>query len=531
MSTRSFAQAALKRIEHLASTSIPAQANPFTTYWAKQQLHEQKALLEVYFLLHYNKLFPNGQTLLDILETAEQTEWGRNQVNEAYHDGEAQALVRDITSLLILVAIESLNLERAASSEAEELNIAPNAKLEPDELLHPAMLSQIHHRMLDLGASQPQATGPLLLAWSFVLSRITESMTAVPLPESYYEIAAELLPQEMHPRRNTQQATANRSAQPVYQTLVSHALSSDVALFSTLHNIFVSPLLGSASVSALPPGSSSSDALDPNVPGYLSVARSILAVTPLLVHPSFLSATDFEALVIVMASLYSNPAAGLLQGQFWGLYDQPDAQVVRGEWEVLEVAKSRFPVQIGPFLQLIGALTGGAAGGRHMTIDEAETARGCSERVRQYLGSVPTLTQALPPTSPVVPLPYEASSAVNASPLDVVSLRSIPVSPSVSVSAHVPGRFVSDHDRQPVVIAWDLSYTAEGGYSAWRLMGDMLDAFVGSRKSAQQSGRKRRQASDGTVDVFGGNRNEGAPTFAWQSEAEQVSDISAVLSM
>ena len=229
-----------------------------------------------------------------------------------------------------------------------------------------------------------------------------------------------------------------------------------------------------------------------------------------------------------MQTLYSNPAASLLRGQFWGLFEQADEEVIRGEWEVLDVVRSRFPAELDPFLRLMNALSGGSTeSSEGMDVEEKELSQRCSMKVREYMASLPTLTHVLPSMSPVVPLPYEASNAIDAGPLDVTSLRAIPVSQSISVPAGCQGRYVSEQDRRPVVICWDLTSTDQQGFSAWLVAGDILRQFVEGRSSRQ----KGSNSAEGTmaIDVFSGNTGESAQPFAWDSEENQLQVVSSIL--
>lgn len=525
VSQPAFAKSLLNRVAHLASTPIPASSRPFASFWAKQYAKEQKALLELYFLLHYNKILPTGKTLLDAVQLVSATEWGLKQENEGYFDAEAYAQIPNITCLLILICLECLNLERASSAPGH-LAITPGSPPAEDSLMHPAVLSKVHNQILELSTAQPQQSGPLLLAWAFVLSRITESMTSVQLPESYYSVAAEILASDMHPKRNTGQANANTSKQPIYQLLASHALSPDVDMLPAFQAVLDSHLLGNR------PSSRPSRAIlhtDPNIPGYLSVARSLLSILPLLVHPSYLPSSDFDSVIRAMEALYSNPAASLLRGQFWGLFEQADEEITRGEWEILEVTQNRFPAELEHFLRLMSALSGDTASRTVGDQDERELSNRCSAKVRDYMTSLPALTQILPNMSPVMPLPYEASAAIDTGPLDIVSTRNIPVSASVQIAAGCPGRFVSEQDRRPIIVSWDLSSSRQQGFSAWLLAGDVLRQFAFG--SEAKSKRPAAEPAASAVDVFTGGSGETAQPFSLNGDASQPKILATILEL
>lgn len=528
-----FASALLQRAVTLATTPVPQSAHPYAPFWSKQYAREQKALLEVYFLLFYNKLFPTGQSFLDILDAIRTTEWGTKQVNDGFFDAEARAVVNDVSILLMVVAIENLNLERAASPKVTDLTIVPDADLDAVEMLHPQTLHKVHSTVIDIGSAFPIQSGPLLLAWSFILSRITESLTAVVLPPKYNEVACELLPLDLHPRQTGAPSKhGNQSQQPVYQLLASHALGPSTSTLPTLYQILTSSLL----LPTLDNDVLNQASVEPNVPGYLSVVRSLISALPLLVHPSFLPTSTFDELVSVFAALYQNPAASMLRGHFWGLFDEDgDDTAVQGEWMILDLAKNRFPAQMSPFIKILQALSGGALNWTRSSDgpayhEEAELARRCSHKVHRYLASVSTVTFAMPPTSPLVPLPYEMSSDIDAGPLDVVSLRAIAVSRSVTIPAGVGGRIVSDQDKRPLIVSWDLSQTDAGGYSAWKLFADVIDSFLGRNAASSTRSRRQKSQADSTPgDVFGQGAAQPALPFSWTSEESRLETLTDIL--
>ena len=494
-------------------------------------MREQKALLEVYFLLFYNKLFPSGQSLLDILDAIKHSDWGDKQVNEAYFDTETKQLVSSIPVLLTLVVVENLNLERASLPDSPDLAIIAEVVASNDDLVHPVTLLKVHECIIQLGVTCPSQSAPLILAWSFVLSRVTESLSISTLPEAYNDLAFTLLPKQLHPKRSGQGQRQvfqrNESSQPLYQLLASHALSPTSGTLSAIYSMVISPLLFPGPMSEVTYYAS----IEPNVPGYLSVMRSLVSALPLLVHPSYLPLADFDSLIAIFQALYSNPAAALLRGQFWGLFDDASDTTIKGEMEILDLAKSRFPVQTMPLLRLLRSLSGGPLlsfdNARDTEYREAEEVSfRCSKRVRQYLSSVSSLTQVEPATSPIVPLPYEGSANFDAGPQDVISLRPIPVSASLFIPAGVPGRIVSDQDKRPAIISWDLSNHPQRGFNVWRLLGDILNDFVNKSRPIR---RRHNQAAQ--TDVFGSVNDKAVPPFQWDSENEQVQVVGVILDM
>lgn len=513
VTTPQFAQTLLDRVSHLATTSVPASAIPFSPIWAKFWVQQQKALLEVYFLLYYNRLFPNGKSLSSVLLFVQNTVWGSLQVNEGLFDTEAQALAQDVAALCHLILIENMNLERAASPEAEEFTLIPEHPVSEDELLHPNTLQSVHQRVLHLIGTHPRQSALLALAWAAVLFRITESISSVPLPETYYDVAQEILPIDLQPRKDKRSEQANTSPQALWQLLVTHALSPQVSGLAFMVDLLSLPLLSANHSISLPTITST----DPNVAGYLSVLRSVLASLARLVHPSYLPAEDFDSLVAVFEAMYSNPDAGLLRGNFWGLFADEDENPIRQEeWQIFDVAAKRFPVEVGHFTRMILAVSGGRSPRllespvRTETEDEVTIlANGCAERTTNYLGQPQSITQALPPISPVMPLPYEPARFANAGPTDIVATRHIKISPSLTVQPGTPGRVVSPFDQRPLIVSWDLSRIKDSSMSIFRFFGDCLKAFTSSMPGKTSSISSAAVKPSG--DVFEAGEDQSIP--------------------
>lgn len=536
VTTPQFASTILERVMHLMTTSIPPTAVPYSPIWAKSWVQQQKALLEVYFLLYYNRLFPNGKSLLQVLNYVKMTEWGTMQVSEGLFDTEAQALSQDVAALSQLILVENFNLERAASPQAEELSINPGKTMSEEELLHPVTLRSVHHIVIDLVTLHPRQSALLALSWSLVLSRITESMSSVPLPEAYYDVAQEVLPADLHPRRGDRVGSANEHEQALWQQLVTHALSPHASCLSLLVEIINSTLLHSGTT--LPSNYATSTLADPNLAGYLSVLRSALAAVPRLVQPSYLPQEDFSDVIAVFEALYSHPAASLLRGSFWGLFEENDDNPIREEeWRLFELAIKRFPAEVGPFVRMACALSGGRSDkllssqwdDKELGDDEASIAKGCVTKILECLKQPRCITQTLPPISPVMPLPYEPSKRIQAGPADIIAVRPVNISPSIVVPAGTAGRIVSKLDYRPLIVSWDTSLLENPALAALRFFGDSIAQFAVLSKSKSE---RSTHTSHGQGDVFKpSHTGSGVPEAFYRPLGELLPDITNMLAL
>lgn len=535
----------LDRACQLATTAVPTSAIPFSPVWAKYWIQQQKALLEVYFLLYYNRLFPNGKSLLSVLQFVESTVWGTQQANEGLFDTEAQALAQDVGALSHLVLIENMNLERAASPEAEEFNLPPGQLPDEDQILNAKTLQSIHRRVLNLVSQHPRQSSLLALSWAFVLFRVTESISSVPLPETYYDVAQEILPVDLHPRKDTPSDHANKTHQAVWQLLATHSISPQISCLSFLHDLLTVPLISShTSVISIPVPS-----VDPNVAGYLSVLRSVLASLSRLVHPTYLPAPAFESLVSAFEALYSNPEAGLLRGNFWGLFTESDNNPVRDEeWQILDVAAKRFPAESGPLTRMLLAVSGGRSFNllEPPTVNDPEPEVAwndssliesrCAEQTVQYLAQPQNLTQELPTISPVMPLPYEPSKSAGAAPTDVVAVRPIKISPSLTIPPGTAGRIVSPFDKKPLIVSWDISRSRDTSLSIFRFYGDAITAFAAclsgtSTKPNPSTTSTKPNPSTTPGDVFETSGTQGVPEALFGTLEEQLSHVTFVVAL
>lgn len=496
-------------------------------------MQQQKALLEVYFLLYYNRLFPDGKALLSVLQFVKTTVWGSLQVNEGLFDAEAQALTRDVAALSHLVLIESMNLERAATPEAEEFNLTPGDLPVREALLHFQTLHDTHQRILELISLHPRQSALLALAWAFVLYRITESISSVPLPETYYDIAQQILPVDLQPRKERLAPQANASDQPLWQQLVTHALSPHIACLGILHDVLSTSLVSPIDYITAPTAAST----DPNVAGYLSVVRSLLASLSRLVHPSYLPAQDFERLIEAFEVMYTNSEAGLLRGNFWGLFaDSENNPMQDEEWQVFDVAAKRFPAEVTPLTRLLLAVSGGRLSDlleminiHNPTVEEGRSIEGgCADRVVRYLAQPQTLTQRIPSVSALMPLPYEPSRASHASPSDVVATRQIKISTSISIHPGTQGRIVSPPDQRPPIVSWKIATTASNAsISAFRFYGDYLRAFA-TRLTGK---RMDTRASSQSIDIFDNPGTQDVPRDSYKTIDEQIPEATYIVAL
>lgn len=460
--------------------------------------------------MFYSSVLADGPCLVLILETMRATEWGARQDTSGYFDAETKQLVREIGDLLTILAVEALNLEAAIETEYPIPSPAEPA-LDRLSLHDPTQLTQINEAVEALVQADTARASPVLLGWAFVLSRVTRSLVDRGVPESYHAFASQSLRVDL----SQSGSAVARPSQPLFQLYASHALAPASSLFPTLLSVLQSPLFGS------PTRAGSVGLQDPNAVGYLSVLRGALTCLPLLIRLPFLTAEQYAGLVDAFAALYSHPAAAVLCSQFWqeqgpaAAADEDEMEAASlqaaGEAALVDLARSRFPVQFGPFVAMVRALLAGASQGAGAGPEDEALARQCAVAAYNFLGQLTTMTVVMPPPSPLTPLPYEV---VEYPEYAFRLTRQIPASPSVIIPAGTIGQLVSPQGAKPVVVAWECEW------SAWRVFADVLENYARAGKPAPTSQ---------TVDVFGADARPAELPIEWDSPHEQECDVTSVL--
>lgn len=538
--TASFSSDTLAAFQSRTSQSLPdaVRASPaHALFWTRQLVCEQKALLELVFLAWYSPRPAKGSDLVAVLETIQATEWGQRQHLFGYFDAETQAVVAEIGHLLTILAIEAMNLESAMEQDYP-IGAPGEQAVDQESIFAPGNLTRVNEAVEAVVRTDGERSAPILLGWAFILSKVTTSLLERGVPEAYHAFAEQSLRVDV-PVSGSTPRSPRTTTQPLFQVYAAHALSPSSALFPVLSGILQSSLLGS---------SASTGTADPNAVGYLSVLRGLITSLPNLVRLSFLSPPQLDALNQVFGALYGNPSAALLCAQFWE--DQavvasagadpsdPDLEAnllllnrtaqSSGEAEIVDLARSRFPVQFGSLVQLVRALCAGVSGllpPEHAneaavsdtSSDDELLAAKCAQTIFAYLATLPTLTHIVPSGPGVHPLPYEAASYPDPDTgYAYRAVRPIGVARSVAIPAGTQGRLVSANGSKPVVVAWDIEW------SAWRLFADVLEDYAGLSHAGS--------ATRARADVFGSKEAvTNALPMEWESEEEHERDVTAVL--
>lgn len=423
-----------------------------STFWAKQYVREEKELLDLLFFSWYLQP-PSGADVKALLECINSVEWGTKQACASFWDGEAQSIGREVSCIFVAISIEALSIETIVT---QDFAIPLSSQRLPvsESLLAPDTLMTIHKAIVDLAEAFPAPTSPLLMAWSFLLSRLTDSIPRGEVAREYNDFITVLLPTASNP-------------QPIWQRLLSHSLTS---CFSCI-------------LSCLPPPTATSS----NMLGLLSVYRSLLALLPSMVSLAFLDQDHLALATDCAVKMYGHQEAGPLRSQFWGLDQQEENLLVESERELLDFHARRFPFQPASMLQLLRALSLPEAG------DSNENR--CGDTASAFLRSLPYLCCVVGSSSSM-DRSYEISTGDSTMLQVVKSGKGMQITKSVWAPQYTQGRVVSTGAGREMVVQLDFT---QMGWDGWNWIDDLLEDYAGTGRS---HARGSQRASVSSTDPF-----------------------------
>ncbi|THG96997.1 hypothetical protein EW026_g4934 [Hermanssonia centrifuga] len=466
--------------EYVKKTQTPlsegVQGDPRrATSWAKQNVKEQLVILEVLFWTMWDYASCDGPLVVHIYETAYEANLGAEQANSTLLlDQEGFQLLQDSAAMWILIMTEVLELERVAEPGGIEISADPQDK----EIYWstPEYLLQIHELVISHTDSQFACT---YIAWAFILSRLVRICTDLKeLPLSYGTFFETIVP--------PLDRTYSKGREPAHELMCRACLNPEAGLFSLMLTLLTNSPLFVTSVA----WKTGSTVTDPNAVAYRSVFKGLLISIVELVPVEMVP--DFEALVEVWIALFGRSERQSVAGicrQFW------EADWYRGiaRRAILDVARSRFPVQSKPLIRLLRAMT--ASG--FLDTDPLSTADHgfegetfnedrelCAQRVFLYLDKLPTYTQVVPSSACSGPhalyekLPERlVSSSVSTGPM-YANLRPIKLPGGSTLRTRSLGRLLNGDAGDVVVLSW------QHEHSGWKVLLEILTDYVNRRRMA-----------------------------------------------
>ncbi|KAI0774700.1 hypothetical protein BD413DRAFT_611715 [Trametes elegans] len=492
--------------EYLRKThaDIPQNARDNTRHasvWAKQNAKEQLTMLEVLFWAMWSYATCDGPLVAKIYETAYQTHLGSQQQNSTFLlDDESVQILQDCAALWILITVEVLELERAAGPGGIEISGNPADK--DIYWSSPDSLKRIHQVVISQGNSNFACT---YIAWTFVLSRI--SRTALELkeiPGSYKSFFDCLIPEDSD--------GYSKDGIRAFELMAKVGLGADAGLFRLMLTLLTASPLFVTSV-AWKKGSSITD---PNAVAYRSVLKGLTIAVVELVPVEMIP--DFEGLLEVWVALFGRSEPQAVAGicrQFW----EADWQEGIARRAIVDVSRSRFPVQVKPLIRLLRALTAtgfletdplSTADHVQATAELVEERQLCTRAVFDFFDELSTYTQVIHISTcsgahalyEKLPDRYGSSSATPGP--SYMNVRPIRLPGGSVLPAKSVGQLLSSDGGDLIVVAW------QHKHSGWKLLLEFLTDYVNRRRMQSGNGGSYR-------DVSFGNRGASQP-FALKLE-------------
>lgn len=463
--------------------------------WASQYVLEQAEILELVLHLHYDVVPRSMKEFVTWQAIFAKEAFGSRQINYSALNEEGQAHTRRIKYLSVLILIEMLDLEIFAGTEIFEtlsegvaqykMNGTVKREFEEAKARIEALVEG-ERVMMNLGGID--AHGPLLLAWSAIISRVNQELASRGLVNLNASATSgsgggSAMMMMLHGAASAQHLKAS-SPSPSSTT---GPISANAADFSFMERLGAASEYGRRAVQL-----QAADWLLSVVQAEMGEARE----GSLLAHRSVLAGwivaltaaycadelPFYLSLVQLHAEVYRDEP--VLCAHFWTMFSQSPV------WRaLLDVATARFPYELRPLLTLLSALAADA--------HSAAT-------VFFYLCDLPTYAQRLPaeaqgcvrvskpplpffqPLASLSPSPSSYAHAVAANPaLPLVdgALYAVASSPFdldlTTVPLNAYGRVLSvDPSGAPSLIQWALPH------SAWLLFVHYLDSCLNSLTSS-----------------------------------------------
>ncbi|KAI8389304.1 nucleoporin subcomplex protein binding to Pom34-domain-containing protein [Blakeslea trispora] len=431
--------------KHLNQTSAQ-----WPLVWAKQNLKEQKALLEIVFLCSLTHI-PKPTTILSHIQELEASSFGSVVAFSYLLDEEATAIHREVINICIIL---SVNLILPPT-------LSIGVKLNPSEvdqslLNTPDVIVKLNQIVAFMGDSEEHSL--FLLAWSFFLSCVDTALNDDNLatPPTNYSQVIELLEgkQTIHhtlllerPQVNglQMQQTVNRNASikqspHLDRILIGRALKLNVFDMST--NILKSSICSEEDVNSC---------------GYRGVVRVLLNSFLSITRPNYIPMESYASLINAYCLVYKN------QPELCRLFWQTDLDKCNPA-SLLTTACGRFPVLFTDFIQLLSAVSGAPD-------NETEQSDAFSAlEVFNYLCSIPSITVVLPSAVQTIAKEEDGEAVVYIQePLQVTPEMSF--MHGISIPEGSRGLLLSTSETERIV-----RFTAT--YSGWHLMASILGTFA-----------------------------------------------------
>ncbi|KAJ3304160.1 hypothetical protein HDU76_005242, partial [Blyttiomyces sp. JEL0837] len=317
MNDGAFVTTVFKQLERAMSARVPSHVETQgrrSIIWAKQNLHEQRGLLQILFLCYYDLTVCPISKVKEVITQLDATRFGLDQPNAPLLEEDSQMLWKDICHLCGLFVITTMNLERIMLlTHPSQIFVGNLNELRADFGCIKAILGK-YANPFDLTGHGTVIT-LILLAWGTYLQKINRIST-------------------------DEQIIAFGKSELEAETFINVARACKAFhYFETVANRY----------------DASSD--DPNIVGYKSVLKGLLNI--ILTAITVVDMPEFNTICDCAISLYSECPE--LCEQFW-VQDYPDSE----RRSLIDSARLRFPFQPRPFLRLLGSLAANSKNAKYV---------------------------------------------------------------------------------------------------------------------------------------------------------------------
>ncbi|KAI8584598.1 hypothetical protein K450DRAFT_217049 [Umbelopsis ramanniana AG] len=446
-----FANCLFDQFRELRKKQPPAwcrEIRKSTSWWAKQTLKEQRAMLEVIFLCYHYSVCPPDQ-LTYMIHDFKESDFSRKQATSYLFDAEADHLLTSVIHLCLLISIEVL--DPAVMSTLQTLPSTPSEK---NLVNSPDAIVAINTMTAFMGTNQQHSV--FLLAWSTFLTQLSYLLDDN-CPPAYAPVK-QMLDGQLPLSQNKYSYIKVDSGSPnipqkaqLNRIYVGRAFKLDVFQYIT---IMVK--------------SSGFQQADPNSFGYRYVTHRLLDNFLTTTRASFIPQESYDDLVQCTSLLYLDQADLCLT--FWkDDFDESD------QTSLLATAANRFPLQFTNFTDLLASLTGDAEG-CHDSSAYQQPAR----NVFAYLSNRRTVTAMLPDT--VTLQSEEADGGLIVWSDQQLLITGVLPGRKLMITPKHKARLLSA-PGEPRIVRWNVKY------SGWLLLALVLEGFTRERAtpSSEQS--------------------------------------------
>ncbi|KAG2230217.1 hypothetical protein INT48_002087 [Thamnidium elegans] len=446
-STPPFNQRLFAQFSKLVRSNVPNRTYSFSGWaivWAKQNLREQKALLEIIFLFSLTNTFVPS-FIFSIIQEFEADSFGVLQAFGYVLDDEGSKLRESVTNLCILLSTNLI----VPSTLTVDTKLSPTGQ---DLIDKPEFITKINQVALYLGNRIEHA--PFLLAWSFFITCLDCALygdNSATVPQNYKEV-------ELIIRGEQSIATDVLINRPtVNGTEFEDERQISIQQRPNMDRIYLgrSLKLNVFDVLTCVLESDVCDEEDVNNFGYRSALRTLLKAFLSATRPNYIPIESYASLIKAYCLVFKDQAA--LCDSFWNedfIKDDPNS--------LLSTARGRFPVYFTDFTQLLSALTGGKDG---------EQLNGkASENVFEYLCQLPNITIELNDNVQISAIEEGSGATIQADNNIRVTQELLSIAP-IEIVEGTQGVILSSSDNSR-------SVQFNSSYSGWHLLTAVLAGFM-----------------------------------------------------